>query len=446
MSEQQFSTKNLKRTLGFWDLMGASIGQIIGAGIMSLTGVAIAMTGRSVPISFMLSAIMVLAIFIPTIIISSTARFRGGQYSIYAAIIGEKWSGFFTIIFIVANISIALYAISFAQYAAALFGSGNPQIIAIVILTLLYVLNFFGVDKFAAVQKWIVIVLVAALAMFSLFGITKIDPNYMSDSFLPKGWLGMMQAAALLTFATGGASSISNFAAEAINPKKDIPRVIIISTFVVAGLYGFMSIIAAGVLPVSEVAGKPLTAVAQQILPQALYFFFIIGGAMFALVSTLNAQLAWATKPLMQACVDGWFPKKLAKLHPKYNTPVYLLTIMYIVGLIPIIANIDMGDIGSSVVIVQELLIILLSVCMVKLKDKLPELWAKSAFHVKNGTLYFLAALSICVCVVQLLLLWSTLNNTLRIANAAVVVFAYLFAHFRQKSGKINMEVSYEAD
>ncbi len=32
------STKELKRVLGFWDLMAVGIGSIIGSGIMSLTG------------------------------------------------------------------------------------------------------------------------------------------------------------------------------------------------------------------------------------------------------------------------------------------------------------------------------------------------------------------------------------------------------------------------
>ena len=32
------STKDLKRVLGFWDLMAVGIGSLIGSGIMSLTG------------------------------------------------------------------------------------------------------------------------------------------------------------------------------------------------------------------------------------------------------------------------------------------------------------------------------------------------------------------------------------------------------------------------
>lgn len=50
------STTKLKRCLGFWDLMSAAIGQIIGAGIMTLLGAALAMTGRSVPFAFMIAA------------------------------------------------------------------------------------------------------------------------------------------------------------------------------------------------------------------------------------------------------------------------------------------------------------------------------------------------------------------------------------------------------
>lgn len=84
------STKELKRTLGFWDLMGASVGQIIGAGIMSLTGVAIGMTGRSAPLAFVLSAVMVLISWYPLTLINTTARFRGGQYSIIGSLLGEN--------------------------------------------------------------------------------------------------------------------------------------------------------------------------------------------------------------------------------------------------------------------------------------------------------------------------------------------------------------------
>ena len=51
------STKELKRVLGFKELFSTAVGQIIGAGIMSLMGAAIAQTGRSICIAFFIDLI-----------------------------------------------------------------------------------------------------------------------------------------------------------------------------------------------------------------------------------------------------------------------------------------------------------------------------------------------------------------------------------------------------
>ena len=55
MAEKQLtSTKDLKRVLGFWDLMAIGVGSIIGSGIMSLTGLGIERTGRAIFIAFII--------------------------------------------------------------------------------------------------------------------------------------------------------------------------------------------------------------------------------------------------------------------------------------------------------------------------------------------------------------------------------------------------------
>ena len=75
------STKDLKRVLGRGDLMSIAVGQIIGAGIFALAGIAIAMTGKSVNIAFMIAALLVVLMSITQIIISGTIRMRGGFYT-----------------------------------------------------------------------------------------------------------------------------------------------------------------------------------------------------------------------------------------------------------------------------------------------------------------------------------------------------------------------------
>lgn len=45
----------LKRMLGFWEVLVIALGQVIGAGVMSLTGIAIMMTGSGVTPAFIIS-------------------------------------------------------------------------------------------------------------------------------------------------------------------------------------------------------------------------------------------------------------------------------------------------------------------------------------------------------------------------------------------------------
>jgi APA family basic amino acid/polyamine antiporter len=447
MSNGLTSTKDLKRTLGFWDLMGASVGQIIGAGIMSLTGVAIGMTGRSVPLAFVLSAVMVLISWYPLTLINTAARFRGGAYSVIGSLLGEKWTGAYTVIYILTNVSLSMYCLSFADYAMPFLPMLPRKAIAIGILVLLYGLNYMGIDKFSKFQNIIVTSLVLALAIFSAFGITKLEPNYFSEAtFMTGGMLGLLRATAQLTFATGGAQVIANLSGEAKNPTKDIPKVMIISTASVAVLYAFMATIAAGVLPVEQVANQPLTLVAESILPKGLYVFFIIGGAWAALISTLNSQLASATKPLMQACNDGWIPDKLATLHKKHRTPIYLLTIFFFVGLLPIVFNLNISILSKITTTVGSVSNIMVALSLLKLRKLLPEQWKKSPLHISDGASNTLVVLAVGIFILQAVLLGSSLTTPLLLGNIGVVVFAFIFANVRYNSGKVKCEVSYEVE
>lgn len=441
------STKDLKRTLGFWDLMGASIGQIIGAGIMSLTGVAIGMTGRTAPVAFILSAIMVIISWYPLVLINTTARFRGGQYSIIGTLLGEKYTGVYTIIFILTNLSLSMYCLSFADYALPFLPFIPRKLLAIGILVILYGLNYHGIDKFAKFQNVIVFLLVLALTTFTVYGIGKIDPNYMNPtSLMPGGWLGLLRASAQLTFATGGASVIANLSAESKDPTRDIPKVMIISTLAVAILYAFMSTVAAGVFPVEQVANKPLTIVAEEILPKPIFVFFIIGGAWAALISTLNSQLASSTKPLMQAANDGWLPANLAILHKKYRTPFYLLTIFFFVGLLPIIFNLDISIISKIVTTVGSITNSMVALSLLSVSKKFTKQWEKSPFYLGQGKVKVLVALAVAIFALQAVLLGSTLSLPLLIGNIAVVIFAFVYANIRFNSGKVSCECSYEVD
>lgn len=142
---EEYTTKKLRRVLGKKELISMGLGQIIGSGVFSLTGVAIGFTGRSVVFAFLFGALFSLAVTIPSIFAGSAVRLRGGQYTMASLLLGERFSGFYIIIYIVGNISIGMYALSLADYLLALV-PGIPRVpLAVAALTLFFVINLFGV-------------------------------------------------------------------------------------------------------------------------------------------------------------------------------------------------------------------------------------------------------------------------------------------------------------
>ncbi len=442
------STKDLARTLGKKELMGIAIGQIIGAGIMSMMGVAIAMTGRSANLAFMLSAVFTMCTFFPSIFITSCIRMRGGMYTQMAIFAGDKWAGYYSVVYFITNMSLAMYALSFAQYAIALLPSGGSEkVIALVVGTLFFILNYFGVDLMAKIQNLLVIVLLISLTMFAVFGLPSVDfANYFSNAdglFLSDGISGFLTAVAYLGFATGGATVILGVSAECKNPTKDIPFVIVTSTIGVAILYGLVATTASGVLPVAEVANQPLTLVAAEILPKPLYIFFIVGGAMFALATTLNSQIMSCTKPVMQSCEDGWFPHSLAALS-KYKTPWKILIIYYVILVVPIILELEIAQISSIVQILGYINNLVFTITAMKLPKMFPEAWEKSQFRVPTPVFNTLMIITCIAILIQASFMLKSMKLSLIVFNVAVMAAGFIWAFYRTGSGKAKPTVSYE--
>ena len=447
--QQTFSsTKDLARTLGKKELMGIAIGQIIGAGIMSMMGVAIAMTGRSANLAFMLSAMFTMCTFFPSIFITSCIRMRGGMYTQFAIFAGDKWAGYYSVVYFITNMSLAMYALSFAQYALALLPTGGSQkVIALVVGTLFFILNYFGVDLMAKIQNLLVVVLLLSLTIFAVFGLPQVDlVNYFSNAdgmFMTEGVSGFLTATAYLGFATGGATVILGVSAECKNPTKDIPFVIITATIGVAVLYGLVATTAAGILPVPEVANQPLTLVAAEILPKPLYIFFIVGGAMFALATTLNSQIMSCTKPVMQSCEDGWFPQSLAALS-KYKTPWKIMVIYYIILVVPIVLELEISQISSIVQILGYLNNLVLTITAMKLPKLFPEAWEKSQFKVPTPVFKALMIVTCIAILIQASFMLKSMTPQLILFNVAVMAAGFIWAFYRTGTGKAKPTVSYE--
>jgi APA family basic amino acid/polyamine antiporter len=114
----------LKRVISLPQALSVAFHQIVGAGIVALTGVAIGLTGGGTPLAFVLAAAAVLIYSLPYAALTSAMPVTGGFYT-YPARLFSPSVGFGTMwIFIALEAGISVYPLTAATYVHALF----PQI------------------------------------------------------------------------------------------------------------------------------------------------------------------------------------------------------------------------------------------------------------------------------------------------------------------------------
>ena len=337
------------KKLNFWDCMGFCIGQIVGSGVFVLTAIVIGLTGHGAPYGYFLAAIISLISLIPMATLSSSMPATGGSYVYAKKLLGPRIAFVFLLMFILQQVLVSTFAIGFASYVGVIFPSVNQTVVAVGALTAAVIVNLIGLKTSAKVQKVMVSLLLISLFIYIVFGLPKVDWSaleFSASNIMPHGLKNFLQGATLLSFACGGASFLAENGGEIENPGKNIPKAMILSTAIVAIFYAFVGIVAACVLPLDKVAGVNISVVAKEVFPAPVYLFFVIGGAWFALLTTLNGTLSWTTRSLQRAAMDGWLPEICAKEN-KNGTPVLLLFFFFIVGLIPILTGMDTTDISN---------------------------------------------------------------------------------------------------
>jgi len=429
----------LKKVLGLGDCLGIGIGQIIGAGIMILTGISIEITGAGTPIAFVVACAWVIC---PTLVLAaqcSAAPATGGLYTYVRDYLGKKTSFVYLVLFVAGQLVLAMFALTFAEYTVSLIPSWNPTIVAFAIMTVCFVVNVLGLNMAAKFQNVMVIVLLAALLMFIVFGMPKVDYSVFTQphAIMPNGFIAFLTATSLLTFATSGACFLSELGGEIKNPGKNVPRAMIISTVLVGVFYAFIGIVAVGVLPIEEVAGQSLVKVANAVLPGPLFVIFVIGGGMFAVATTLNGSFTWCTKSLLVASREGWLPKKLSSVS-RFGTPWVLLLIFYIIGSVPILTGWDIRTIAMLGNGVSLVFFIFPTFAAYYLYKKTPDLVEKSLFKLSRPALMVVTTIALVTDVIAAVLNLGDIQNSwimMVVIVAASIIYANLRERYLEKKG-----------
>ncbi|MBS6220983.1 MAG: amino acid permease [[Clostridium] symbiosum] len=429
----------LKKVLGFRELLSVGIGQTIGSGVMAYTGIAIGITGRGVVLAYIMSSLLVILITLPAAQLSSTLPCAGAEYMHTSRILSPTLGTFYMFIYIIYTMTISVYAISFTEYLQQLIPSIPFKLIAVLVLTVFYIANIVGIQMAAAIQKILVIALFAGLFVFIIFGLPHVQiSGFTADTMFPAGFKSVFGAAALLTFATGGANVITHLGAEAKNPGRDIPIVMAVATVLVGIIYAFLAFVASGVLPVEEVANKNLGVVAGVFLSKPAYLFFMIGGAMTAIITTLNSTFSWVTKPLLMFVEDGYLPKKLGEVNRRFGTPHYLLTVFYIVGLLPVITGVSLSAI-STIGSCAMLFRVFIPICSCFfVHKKYPDACAKSFFLFKPSVLCITVGIAGVILLIQMAVLLDMQTTFMIYVSLVTVLCAFIISVIVNRIRKVS--------
>ncbi len=410
MTEDQFG---LKRVLGLPAVVAVAVGMTIGAGIFVLTGIALSFSGPSLPLAYLLSVVPIVFLMLAVAMLGSALPTTGGNYKYGSRLFSPRIT--FLGVWGYAGGTVVgafpLWALSGAQYLQSLFDV--PAVpVAIIILTVLFLVNLLGISLAAWIQGFFVVILVASLLYFGIAGLPHVDAANFTPLF-PEGGYGFIIAACLLTFTLIGSNAIIELGGEIKKPGRTIPRAFFISIALVVLLYIMVAIVTAGVLPWTETAGQPLTTAAEAFMSSTGLVFFVFGGGLLAIITTLNAGYMFGTKSLLVMAKDNIFPSQVAAVNRRFRTPHWFLLIIYLVAVSSVLffgeerleALAALGSIGGLILFLPVL------GAALRLPRRAPEAYEASEFKLRGFWLYLAIVaggiLAVVAIVILLIDLWS---------------------------------------
>ena len=345
------TSPKLRREIGLFGAMMLGLGSIVGTGVFVSIGVAAGVAGSNVILATFLASLLAICNGLSSAQLAALHPVSGGTYEYGYRWLGSRFGFTAGWLFLCAkSASAATAALGLATYLVTVLnwsskeGGWNLTLVVIALLILLGVLMvvMIGIRRTSIINSVIVSVTLAALACLvgvSIFDL--VNPN--PDNF--EGWMdfsngktsGLLTATALMFVAYTGYGRIATLGEEVHEPRRTIPRAMIITLAVTMLLYlsvGWAAIATVGAEQLSQSvksAKGPLLYVAQQLNSPWLVIVLSIGAATAMLGVILNLLLGLSRVVLAMARRDD-MPTSLAQINSRGVPQSATLLVSLIVG------------------------------------------------------------------------------------------------------------------
>ncbi|WP_327322249.1 amino acid permease [Streptomyces sp. NBC_01210] len=383
---------SLRRSLTMWQLTMISIGATLGTGIFVVLGEATPLAGPAVAISFVIAGLTALFSALSYAELAGSIPVSGSSYSYSYATMGEivAWICGWCLI-LEYGVSVAAVAVGWGEYLnelldgtigvtipeaiSAPLGEGgliNLPALVVVLLAMSFLMG--GAKESARVNTIMVGVKIVTLLLFIGIGFMGIKAgNY--TPLAPLGVTGISAAAASLFFSYIGFDAASTAGEEAKNPKRDLPRAIMLSLLIVTVLYCLVALVAVGAMPWQDFEGTEaaLAQIMKDVTGQSVWGVVLAAGAVVAIASVVFAVLYGQTRILFAMSRDGLVPKLFAKVNPRTGAP-RANTVIVSLFCGALAAFIPLGELANATSIGTLFAFALVNVAVVILRYKRPDM------------------------------------------------------------------------
>lgn len=385
----------LSRDLSLFHIVMMGLGMMIGAGIFLGIGISISEAGPGgVLLTFSLNGLIALFTAMSFAELSSAIPRAGGAYN-FARIGFGRGTGFLagwmewfasSVAGSVYALTFAIYTVRYAEVLGWLDGVADVEVVrkvvAVLVATFFIYVNYRGASETGKVGAFFTLGQTLFMLVIGVAGVLAVmrDPSRLQNftPFLPMGWTKLLVTMGFTYVAFEGFEVIAQAGDEVIDPKRNLPKAMLYSVFLVTLIYVLVAF--ATVVSVKAgspgVEGAPWAWIGQyretgfgKAVSRLMPFgnFLLTLAVIFSSTSALNATVYSATRAAYALGRDRMLPPVFARISSTRKTPWVALLFTGVIVL-TVATLLPTTDVASSASIMFLFLFFLVNLCVIRIR------------------------------------------------------------------------------
>ncbi|EOD00749.1 APC family permease [Caldisalinibacter kiritimatiensis] len=323
---------SLKKEIGLFDAITVVVGVVIGSGIFFKASSVFSNAGTPLfgILAWIAGGLITMASALTIAEIATAIPKTGGVFVYLKELYGEKWAFLFgwvqTMIYVPgAAAALAIITATQATYFVPMTEI-QQKILAVVLLFTIMIGNVLSTKVGSKIQSISTVGKLLPIFIIIFYGLFKGTAHSMSSTAVGSATVTGFGAAILGTlWAYDGWVGVGNIAGELKNPRKDLPKAIVIGLLTIITVYVLINLAIINVIPVQEViASQSPASDAAIVLFGSTGASLVSAGILISVFGALNGYLLTGVRIPFAMAQDGLLPfsKQIGKVDERFNTPL----------------------------------------------------------------------------------------------------------------------------